>query len=157
MKYIKSYNSINESWNNNLIHKLSFDYDNDLRMYFVDLLDIGFDETINHLICDEKFELKNRKYYMDDPLYMTYNIRYSYNKKISSDKLIDIMQCITTALEVLKEEGYSFCISELSIYQTEDNYRQRDILDIYIYNNKDIIPWEYIFSNDTLPIYKPNR
>ncbi len=142
MKYLKRF-KINEGWQNSLKGELSYDKEEEIRGYFIELFDIGWTELpIRHRICDDDFNLTDgRLTYNDKSLYPRYTFTFESNQiSIKMNDILEIMNDITEILERLKYDGYVFIVEEMSV-----SPRQR--LSISLYNTEDAITWELIFIN----------
>jgi hypothetical protein len=150
MKYLNNFNPINEAWRPTLIKSLTFERDEDIKSYFIELFDEGWeldDAATEHIIGDKNFRIDkdSRMSYVDEPLYKQYeisltctnNLKYKKNKFFAFDTL----EIITTGIERFKDDGYNLIILDMTIGVQNPT----ETLTITFYHKDDIIPWEKIF------------
>lgn len=145
MKHLNRFNKINEGWQISLKKELSYDREDDLRHYFLDLMDdIGWKELpVRHRMCDEDFWISDHKiYHNDKPLYPRYTFTFerANPKRASMNVIIETMEDITEITERLRTDGYIINIDTLTV---GNSINER--LEISIYHPSDVIEWEKIF------------
>lgn len=150
MKYLNRFNKINEGWQNSLKKELSYDREDELRHYFLDLMDnIGWTELpMLHRLCDEDFWISDHKiYHLVKSLYPRYTFTFerSNPKRASMNVIIETMEDITSIIERLRSDGYIINIDTLTV---GNSINER--LEISIYNPSDVIDWDMIFIKKDL-------
>ena len=144
MKYLKKYSQINEmeKWVERAMKSLKYEREEDIRMYLVELLDMGWVETkTRYDMGDENFVLKSRIHYMKNPVYLQYNFEFSNTKVLTMDRSIELLEVITTAVERLKDDGYIFKILNFAIGKEQSSHFK-----LSIFHKDDVVPWENIFT-----------
>jgi len=154
MKHLNRFNIINEGWQSTLKRELiagkSYNREDDLRHYFLDLMDdIGWKELpIRNRVCDEDFWISDvRIYHLVKSLYPRYTFTFerSNPKRASMDVIIETMEDITEIVERLRSDGYIINIDMLTV---GNSINER--FEISIYHPEDVIDWEKIFIKKEL-------
>jgi hypothetical protein len=144
MKHLKKYNyfSINENWISDAQEGLTYDRTSDIRSYFLELLDLNFEEEPVELsICDDEFTVKDRMIYVNKDLYQSYKFRWTTRRIHNMNTITEIMDTISEAVQRLRDSGYSFRIMDLTLGK---NHRVK-IFEVIFYHSDDKIGFERIF------------
>lgn len=145
MKHLKVYDVINEGWQTTLKRELTFDREEDIRHYFLDLVDdINWKELpVRNRICDDTFWISdNRIEYSNRPLYPRYTFTFEKRNttRASMDTIIETVEDITEIVERLRSDGYFINIDILTV---GNSINER--FELSLYHPDDAIDWEKIF------------
>lgn len=144
MKYLKGlseFNMIKEGWQTSLKKELLYDREDDIRLFFINLFDLGWIELpVKHRICGSNFDVDdNRIFYDNNSLYPRYTFILESNKsETSMNNVIELVGDIDEILERIRLEGYVFNVEQMVI-------TPKGRIEISIYHEDDVIPCEMIF------------
>jgi len=144
MRHLKGYSyfHINENWTLDAREGLTYDRTEDIRSYFLELLDLNFEEEpVDFSICDDSFTLGNRVEYVNKDLYQSYKFRWTTRRIHNMDTITEIMDTISEAIQRLRDSGYSFRIMDLTLGK---NHRVK-VFEVIFYHSDDKIGFERIF------------
>jgi hypothetical protein len=144
MIHLKKYYlfSINENWVEDAKFDLSYNREDDIRSYFLELLDLNFEEEPVELsICDDEFKIGNRMDYVNKNLFQSYEFRWTTRRIHNMDTITEIMDTISESVQRLRDTGYHFRIMDLTLGK---NHRVKT-LEVILYHTDDKINWERIF------------
>lgn len=162
MKHLNRYSDLeilNENWVANAIIKSSYDRDDEIREFFLELVDLGGEfksvKNASHTLLDKNFTLKDRINYVTDPVYQGYLIRIRFehlsnviksgDSDLEMEKTIDFFNELDDSFYKIKNFGYKFKLRKISF---DVNNEDSIMVDVLIYHPEDIVPWEKIFTKE---------
>ncbi len=160
MKHLNRYSDLeqlNENWVANAVMKSSYDRDDEIREFFLELVDIGGEfksvKNSSHTLIDKNFKLLDRINYITDPLYQSYLIRIRFEQLLNiikagdsdfeMEKTIDFFNELDDSFYKMKNFGYKFKLRKISF-----DLDSEIMVDVIVYHPDDIVPWEKIFTKE---------
>lgn len=151
MNYLNEYDKINEAaekvvipkWVARVRKSIKYENEKDIKMYFIELIDIFWEiSSITYGLCGVNFELEEQATYVRSPLYKVYTFTFVNHKIHTMERIIEIMEEITSAMERLKDDGFLFRLKDLTL--GKDQIGKKKII-IEILHTKDFVPFDIVF------------
>ena len=132
------------AWDNKIIDSYKkegkFDRAEELKMYFIDLIDRRYSFNIHECLRDSDFELKNRIKYVKGGVFKSYEmVLIKRFKRGMTDIALEDLSDILTALERINDIFF-LRIIELAVKE------KTRIVKIELYHKDDEIEWGDMFS-----------